>query len=141
MNRTGQREAEGNSEDGNILFAHAALTEKVIGCAYRVANGLGPGFLEKVYENALAHELKKTGVAAEQQRRVMILYDGVVVGDYVADLLVEEVVLVELKAAKALDEVHLAQCLNYLRGASLRIGLLINFGTARIEVKRVVNGY
>jgi len=118
-----------------------SITEKVIGCAYRVANGLGPGFLEKVYENALAHELKKTGVAAEQQRRVMILYDGVVVGDYVADLLVEEVVLVELKAAKALDEVHLAQCLNYLRGASLRIGLLINFGTARIEVKRVVNGY
>jgi GxxExxY protein len=118
-----------------------SITEKVIGCAYRVANELGPGFLEKVYENALAHELKKAGVAVEQQRRVMILYDGVVVGDYVADLLVEEVVLVELKAAKALDEVHLAQCLNYLRGASLRIGLLINFGTARIEVKRVVNGY
>ena len=118
-----------------------SITEKVIGCAYRVANGLGPGFLEKVYENALAHELKKAVVAAEQQRRVMNLYDGVVVGDYVADLLVEEVVLVELKAAKALDEVHLAQCLNYLRGASLRIGLLINFGTARIEIKRVVNGY
>jgi GxxExxY protein len=118
-----------------------SITEKVIGCAYRVANGLGPGFLEKVYENALAHELKKAGVAVEQQRRVMILYDGTVVGDYVADLLVEEVVLVELKAAKALDEVHLAQCLNYLRGASLRIGLLINFGTARIEIKRVVNGY
>jgi GxxExxY protein len=117
------------------------MTEKVIGCAYRVANGLGPGFLEKVYENALAHELRKAGIAVEQQKRVLVLYDGIVVGDYVADLLVEEVVLVELKAAKALDEVHLAQCLNYLRGASLRIGLLINFGTARIEVKRVVNGY
>jgi GxxExxY protein len=118
-----------------------SITEKVIGCAYRVANGLGPGFLEKVYENALAHELRKAGIAVEQQKRVLVLYDGIVVGDYVADLLVEEVVLVELKAAKALDEVHLAQCLNYLRGASLRIGLLINFGTARIEVKRVVNGY
>jgi GxxExxY protein len=118
-----------------------AITEKIIGCAYRVANGLGPGFLEKVYENALAHELRKAGMAVEQQKQMLVFYDSAVVGDYVADLLVEAVVLVELKAVKALDEIHLAQCLNYLRGTNLRFGLLINFGTARIEIKRVVNGY
>jgi GxxExxY protein len=118
-----------------------SITEKIIGCACRVANGLGPGFLEKVYENALAHELRKSGLAVEQQRKVLIYYDGVTVGEYVADLLVEGIVLAELKAAKTLDEVHLAQCLNYLRGAGLRIGPLINVGVAKIEIKRVINGY
>ena len=115
-----------------------ALTEKVIGCAYRVSNTLGAGFLEKVYENSLAHELAKAGVCARQQHAMAVRYDNVVVGEYAADLLVEDVLLVELKAAKAMDDVHLAQCLNYLKATGLTLCLLINFGRPKVEVKRVV---
>jgi GxxExxY protein len=115
------------------------ISEKVIGAAFAVANKLGTGFLEKVYENALAHELRKLGLSVEQQRSVEVYYDGVVVGSYVADLLVESVVLIELKAAKAVDSSHLAQCLNYLKATGLRLGLVLNFGTARIGVHRVVH--
>jgi GxxExxY protein len=115
------------------------ITERVIGCAYVVSNALGHGFLEKVYENALAHELRKARLAVEQQKIIKIRYDGIVVGDYVADLLVEGVVLVELKAVKILDEVHTAQCLNYLKATGLKICLLFNFGTPRVQLKRIVN--
>ena len=80
------------------------ITEKIIGCAYTVSNALGVGFLEKVYENALAHELRKVGMKVEQQRPIQVSYDGVVVGEYFADLVVEDSVLVELKAIKELDE-------------------------------------
>ncbi len=117
------------------------ITRKVIGCAYDVANGLGAGFLEKVYENALVHELRKAGLRAEQQRSIQIMYDGVVVGDYTVDILVEECVLVELKAAKALDDVHFAQCMNYLRATGMRVCLLLNFGSPKLQVKRLVNRY
>jgi GxxExxY protein len=118
-----------------------AVTEKIIGCAYAVANTLGSGFLEKVYENALAHELRKAGLSVQQQFSVDVYYDSVRVGDYVTDLLVEHEVLVELKAVKALDNVHLAQCMNYLKATGLQVCLLMNFGTPRIEIKRVLNGY
>ena len=116
-------------------------TERIIGDAYKVANVLGNGFLEKVYENALAHELRKTGLKVEQQKSIQVLYDGVVVGDYVADMLVGDVVLVEMKAVKALDEVHLAQCLNYLKATGLKVCLLLNLGTPKVQVKRVVNRF
>jgi len=115
------------------------ITEKIIGCAYTVANTLGSGFLEKVYENALAHEMRKTGLSVQQQVGVSVTYDGMVVGEYIADLLVERNVLIELKAVKALDNVHLAQCMNYLKATGLEVCLLINFGTPRIEVKRILN--
>jgi len=115
------------------------ITEKIIGCAYRLANTLGCGFLEKVYENALAHELRKAGLRVQQQASVQVHYDDVVVGDYVADLIVEGNVLVELKATKAIDQIHMAQCLNYLKATGLRLGLLINFGTPRIQMKRLAN--
>ena len=117
------------------------ITEKVIGCAFRVANVLGCGFLEKVYENALAIEIRKAGLGVEQQAAVRVWYEGVVVGEYSTDLLVEKSVLVELKAAKSLNEVHMAQCLNYLKAANLKVCLLINFGRPKIEVKRVVNKF
>jgi GxxExxY protein len=91
------------------------ITKKIIGCAFTIGNNLGSGFLEKVYENALAHELRKAGMQVEQQPGIVVRYDGVVVGEYVADLRVENSVLVELKAVSALDEVHTAQCLNYLK--------------------------
>jgi len=115
------------------------LTEKVIACAFSVSNTLGCGFLEKVYENALAHELRKAGMGVRQQYPVRVTYDGVIVGDYTADLLVEDRVLIELKAVRALDNVHLAQCLNYLKATGMRICLLMNFGRPRVEVRRIRN--
>ena len=113
------------------------ISERIIGCAFAVSNGLGVGFLEKVYENALAHELRKTGLSVAQQHAMIARYDGVVVGQYVADLLVESHVLVELKHARYIDDMHLAQCLNYLKVTGLSLCLLLNFGKARVEVRRV----
>ena len=103
-----------------------------------MSNTLGCGFLEKVYENALAFEIRKQGLSAEQQVGIPVHYFGVVVGEYVGDILVEESVLIELKAVKAFDEVHIAQCLNYLKTTGLRVCLLLNFGNPRLEVKRLV---
>jgi GxxExxY protein len=114
-----------------------SMTEKVIGRAYKVSNALGSGFLEKVYENALSYEISKTGLDVKQQHALKVWYDGVLVGEYVADLIVEAKILVELKAVKVLDEIHQAQCINYLRATGYRICLLINFGKPRIEVKRI----
>ena len=114
------------------------LSERIIGCALAVANRLGAGFLEKVYENALAHELRKAGLAVAQQRGIEVMYDGVIVGQYAADLLVQDSVIVELKAVKVMDDVHRAQCLNYLRATGLHLCLLMNFGQPRLEFKRIV---
>jgi GxxExxY protein len=115
------------------------LSRQIIGCAFVVSNTLGVGFLEKVYENALTHELRKAGLAVEQQYPVTVHYDGVIVGTYIADMLVENTVMVELKAVTALDTVHRAQCINYLKGSGLWLCLLLNFGNPRLEIKRVVN--
>jgi GxxExxY protein len=115
------------------------ITERVIGCSYVVINALGHGFLEKVYEHALAHELRKTGLRVEQQMSIKVRYDGIVVGDYVADLLIESQVLVELKAAKVLDDVHVAQCLNYLKATGLRVCLLLNFGAPKVQIRPIVH--
>ena len=117
------------------------LTEKIIGCAYTVASSLGSGFLEKVYENALGYELKKAGLQVIQQHGIQVQYDGVVVGDYLADLLVENRVLIELKAVKTLDDIHRAQCMNYLKATGHTVCLLINFGSPKLEVKRIVNNF
>jgi GxxExxY protein len=114
------------------------LTEKIIGCAYKVSNGLGSGFLEKVYENALVHEIVKTGLKTQQQFPIRVHYDGIIVGEYVADLLVEDMVLVELKAVKLLDDVMAAQCLNYLRATDYPVCLLVNFGRPRLEIRRII---
>jgi GxxExxY protein len=120
------------------LFEHR-LSETIIGSAFAVSNALGVGFLEKVYENDLAHELRKAGLIVGQQHPITIHYDGVVVGAYTADMLIEKTVLVELKAVIELNSVHRAQCINYLKGSGLRLCLLLNFGTPRLEVRRVVN--
>jgi GxxExxY protein len=117
------------------------IAERVIGCALAVSNTLGVGFLEKVYENALAHEIRKAGLSVAQQFRITVRYDDVVVGDYAADLLVDDLVIIELKAASELDNVHRAQCLNYLKATGLRLCLLINFGNPRLDVRRVILGY
>lgn len=114
------------------------ITEKIIGCSFTVGRGLGCGFLEKVYENALAYELRQAGLFVEQQYEIEVQYKGVVVGRFIADLLVEKRVLVELKAVKSLDEIYFAQCLNYLKATNLNICLLINFGNPKVEFKRIV---
>jgi len=117
------------------------VTEIVIGCAFKVSNTLGCGFLEKVYENALVHELRKTGLRVTQQYPIKVYYDGIVVGNFEADLLVQESVIVELKAIRTMTERDEAQCLNYLKATQLKIGLLINFGNPKVEIKRIANKY
>jgi len=116
-----------------------AVSEKIIGAAYKVSNTLGVGFLEKVYENALAHQLIKDGMRIEQQKPIKVYYYDVVVGDYFADLTVEGAVIVELKTVKRIQGIHLAQTLNYLKATGLKLGLILNFEKPRVEIKRVVN--
>ena len=116
------------------------LSGAVIGCAFTMLNTLGAGFLEKVYENALAREFREAGLAVVQQPGVKVMYRGTTVGEYFADLVVENLLLVELKAVKALEEAHRAQCVNYLTATGLRLGLVFNFGKPRLEIKRVANG-
>ena len=114
-----------------------AVTERIIGCAFRVANALGQGFVEKVYENALAHEIRKSGLGVIQQRGIVVFYDDVIVGEYTADLLVEDLVIVELKVVGALSDSHLPQCRNYLRATGKSLCLLINFGRPKVEIRRI----
>jgi GxxExxY protein len=116
------------------------LSGIVIGCALRVMNGLGAGFVEKVYENALGHELRKAGLPVLQQQAIAVYYDGIVAGEYVTDLLVDDTILVELEAIRALDQAHMAQCINYLAATALHLCLLLNFGKSRVEVQRIVRG-
>jgi GxxExxY protein len=115
-----------------------SITEKIIGCAFKVGNTLGCGFLEKVYENALALELGNIGLTVAQQEDIKVFYEGIEVGKYAADLLIDGRILIELKAVRDLNEIHRAQCMNYLRATGLRLCLLINFGNPRVEVKRVI---
>jgi GxxExxY protein len=116
------------------------LTERVIGCAYTVHNALGSGFLEKVYENALRVELEKAGLISEQQVPITVYYDGQIVGEFAADLLVEDKLIVELKAVQALAKKHEVQLVNYLTATNIDIGLLINFGPS-VQVKRKYRQY
>jgi GxxExxY protein len=128
----------------NTIESHSELnhiTEKVIGCVHRVSNTLGSGFLEKVYENALAIELQHVGLRVEQQHSIKVLYNNILVGDYAADILVNSCLILELKAVKVLDDVHSAQCLNYLKATGLKLCLLVNFGKPRAEIRRIILGY
>lgn len=114
------------------------LSERVIGACMEVSNVLGAGFLESVYHRALLQELSSRGIQARSQCAMQIFYKGGPVGDYVADLIVEDRLILELKALPALTSAHEAQLLNYLKGAGLRVGLLVNFGTPKIHWKRLV---
>jgi GxxExxY protein len=114
------------------------VTESIISCGIKVSNTLGAGFLEKVYENALMVELCKAGLKAEQQKKIAVMYEGAIVGDYFADVLVNDQIIVEVKALKRIDESHHAQLLNYLKATGVRIGLILNFGTSRMGIKRMV---
>ena len=116
-------------------FKHTDTTELIIKAFYKVYNALGYGFLEKVYRNALAIELRKLGLEVIQEARIAVYYGGEVVGEYFADLLVAGAVIVELKAVKRLLEEHEAQLLNYLKATPYEVGLLLNFGP-KPEIKR-----
>ncbi|ODS41145.1 MAG: GxxExxY protein [Candidatus Altiarchaeales archaeon WOR_SM1_79] len=110
------------------MMLHKEITDKIINAYYKVYNTLGYGFLEKVYENALAIELRKSGLKVEQQKNIKVYYETEEVGDYYADLLVEGKVIIELKAAKTIAEDYEAQLVNYLKATTIEVGLLINFG-------------
>lgn len=115
------------------------LSERIIGCAFRVLNTLGAGFLEKVYENAMAHEMREAGLSVAQQKGITVYYKGIVVGEYVADLVVEESVIVELKASRSLDPAQTAQCINYLKATGMHLCLLLNFAKPRLEIHRLAH--
>ena len=120
---------------------HEELTEKVIGYAMTVHRALGPGFLESVYQKALAHELCKAGLKAECEKPIQVNYDGVVVGNFFADMLIEDAVLIENKAVQTLASAHEVQLINYLTATGIEIGLLLNFGAGRLEFKRKTKTY
>ena len=119
---------------------HDPLSERILGRAFQVSTVLGIGFSEKVYENALVHELRKAGLQVDQQKGIEVWYDDIVVGQFVTDLLVEKRILIEIKAERMLEDQHLAQALNYLRATGLDVCLLINFGTPKPEIRRLVPG-
>lgn len=107
---------------------HMEITADIINAFYRVYNTLGYGFLEKVYENALAFELSKRGRSVKQQIPIKVHYEGCAVGDYFADIIVDEVVILEIKATEQIAKEHEAQLINYLKATSYEVGLLLNFG-------------
>ncbi len=117
---------------------YPALTYELIGIAMAVHGKLGGGFLEKVYENAMMVILRRRGFEARQQAPIPVLFEGEIVGEYVADILVESKVILEIKAARALVDEHRAQLINYLKATQIRVGLLLNFG-ARLAYERFVN--
>jgi GxxExxY protein len=124
------------ADSDSTLYKHVELTNNIIRAFYAVYNTLGYGFLEKVYENALAIELRKMGLKVAQQVPVPVHYEGNLVGEYFADLVVDGKVIVELKAVKELASEHKAQLLNYLKATDYEVGLLLNFGP-KPEVKRM----
>jgi GxxExxY protein len=119
------------------VYPHEELTGQVIAAAYEVHRTLGHGFLEKVYENALVIELQRRGLRATQQAEIAVAYKGEPVGTYYADVLVDDVVICEVKAVEAINSAHQAQLLNYLKATRIKVGLIINFGR-RVSVKRMV---
>jgi GxxExxY protein len=126
-----------NTDNANL----DSLSEKVLGAVFEVSNTLGAGFLEKVYQRALLRELNLRGIQATAEASLAVIYKGHSVGDYFADLLVEDVLVVELKCAERLANEHTAQCLNYLRASGRAVCLLVNFQKPKVEWKRIVLGF
>jgi GxxExxY protein len=120
---------------------NADLVERVIGAIYEVSNVLGAGFLEKVYERALVRELALRGLRAETQVHFSVNYKGQSVGEYVADLVVEDELVLELKCVDQFCNEHMAQCINYLKSSGKKIALLVNFQKPKVQLKRVVNNF
>jgi GxxExxY protein len=124
--------------DEDQSFPHKEITERIIGAAFEVYKHLGYGYLEKVYQRSMQVELLKSGIADELERRLVVRYKDVVVGDYDADLIGSDSVLVELKISPQYDKRDEAQSLNLLKATGMKVGLLINFGRPKVEFKRLV---
>lgn len=116
----------------------AELSEKLIGCCIRVHKTLGPGFLEKIYEEALCLELTKTGLKYERQKQVMVVYDGKPIGEHRLDLVVDNLVVLELKATAGIEDIHLATSRSYLKATGLQLALVVNFARPTLDIRRVV---
>jgi len=119
------------------MYKYAELTEKIIKAAQNVHNRLGYGFLEKVYHNAMVLELRKTGLEAASEKAITVCYDGQVIGEYSADIVVADKVILEIKAVQTVNSAHEAQLVNYLKATNIDVGLLLNFGKS-LEVKRKI---
>ncbi|MHC4998765.1 MAG: GxxExxY protein [Planctomycetota bacterium] len=117
---------------------HKELVYEVVGCAMKVHRELGYGFLEKVYENSMMVLLNKKSIKAKQQFPVPVHFENVIVGEYFADFMIEDKILVELKTVEKITNVHFAQVLNYLKATGIKLGLLINFGPRKLEYERIV---
>jgi GxxExxY protein len=126
-----------NMQNNKYDAAHADLTGKIIQCAFEVQNTLGCGFLEKVYENAMMVAVREQGLDAMQQVPLRVHFRDVLVGDYIADMIVDRTVLVEIKATELNPPIHVAQLLNYLKATGLKVGLLLNFGKPRVYYRRL----
>jgi len=124
-------------DDKNYLYTE--LTREIIGVFYKVYNALGYGFLEKVYHNAMLIELKKLGISFKSEQTIKVYYDDVIVGEYIADIIVENKVIVELKAVLKLNPKHEVQLVNYLKGTGIPVGLLLNFGEEPDQRRRVLS--
>lgn len=120
------------------VLVYKELSFQIMSAVFEVHNVLGPGFLEAVYENALLKELKKRGILAEPQKEIKISYKGEIVGTYFADIVVNDQIILELKAVESLKSLHVAQVMNYLKATGYKLGILINFAAERIEYKRIV---
>ena len=125
-----------NSNEKEIL--HKDLSYKIIGLAMEVHGKLGYGFLEKVYENALMPLFKREGIKAKQQAPIKVLFEEVIVGDYIADNLVEDKIILEPKSLEKISDVHRAQALNYLKVTGLHLAIILNFGKNRLEYERLI---
>lgn len=125
--------------DQNYMYSE--LTDKIIGCAYKVYNELGAGFLEKIYENALMIELQDAELKAKQQYPIKVVYKNRLIGEHVADIVVEDKIIIELKAVNHLSKAHEVQLVNYLKATNLQVGLLINFGDEIIIKRRVLSNH
>lgn len=124
------------TNDTSTTLEHQDLTSRILKCFYDVYNELGYGFLESVYQNALVIMLTKSGLRTAQQSPLQVRFQGVVVGDFKADIVVEDKIILELKSAKSIDDSHVAQTLNYLKATGIHVGLLLNFGP-KPEFKRL----
>lgn len=129
------------SNQAAATMEHEQLTARIIGCAMLVQRTLGAGFLESVYQNALAHELRGIGLLVEREKRVQVRYRNMVVGDFCADVLIDSRVLIETKAVRSLTPAHEVQLVNYLTATGIEVGLLLNFGSERLEVRRKTRTY
>ncbi len=114
------------------------ITETIIGCAYRVYNKMGYGFLESVYQNCLLIELKKSGLGSESQKPIKVYYDNEIVGDFIADIIVDDAIILELKSVRQIIKAHEVQLVNYLAATGKPVGLILNFGERKVEIKRKV---